>query len=169
MLRIFCFLIVWCPLAMPAAAQSPRTWRVPLAACKAMGGRAEAMCGSYEVFEDRAAGSGRKIKLNLMVMPALDPKPAPDALFLLAGGPGEGAVQSFPAMAMQYRQKRDVVLVDQRGAGGSNRLTCDLDEGPAAAFARLLPLDKLRRCREQLEKTADLRQYTTSVAMDDLD
>lgn len=127
------------------------------------------MCGSYQVFENRAAHSGRKIKLNLMVMPALDTTPQPDPLFMLAGGPGEGAVQAFPGLAMQFRQKRDVVLVDQRGAGGSNRLTCDLDEGPAAAFARLLPLDKLRRCREQLETSADLRQYTTSVAMDDLD
>lgn len=162
--------IVWiCVIALPAAAQSTRTWRIPLSTCKVMGGPAEAMCGSYEVFEDRAAQSGRKIKLNLLVMPAADATPQPDPLFLLAGGPGEAAVQAYPALAMQYRQKRDVVLVDQRGAGGSNRLTCDLDEGPAAAFARLLPLDKLRRCREQLEKSADLRQYTTSVAMDDLD
>ena len=117
MLRIFCSLIAWCLVAMPTAAQSPRTWRLPLTACKAMGGRAEGMCGSYEVFENRAAQSGRKIKLNLMVMPALDAAFQPDATFLLAGGPGEAAVQSFPALAMQFRQKRDVVLIDQRGAG----------------------------------------------------
>jgi pimeloyl-ACP methyl ester carboxylesterase len=163
------FLAAFFLLAVPAAAQSSRTWRIPLTPCKAAGGRAEAVCGSYEVFENRAARAGRKIKLNLMVVPAQDAKPEPDPVFLLAGGPGEGAVQTFQAVALQFRQKRDVVLVDQRGAGESNRLTCDLDEGVSAAFSRLLPLDKLAACRQQLEKTADLRQYTTSVAMDDLD
>src|SRR5579862_6424172 len=113
-------------MAVSAAAQSARTWPIPLTSCKAAGGRAEAMCGGYEVFENRAARSGRKIKLNLMVIPAADPKPEPDPVFLLAGGPGEGAVQTFQAMALQFRQKRDVVLVDQRGAGQSNLLTCDL-------------------------------------------
>ncbi|SPE37907.1 Hydrolase, alpha/beta hydrolase fold protein [Candidatus Sulfopaludibacter sp. SbA3] len=161
MLRFSVFL-----MATLAAAQ---TVHVPLTACKAAGGRAEALCGKYEVFENRATKSGRQIKLNLMVLRAVDAKPEPDPVFLLAGGPGQAAVQTFQGLALQYRQKRDVVLVDQRGAGESNPLRCDLDEGVAAAFARLLPLDKLARCRDQLEKTADLRQYTTSVAMDDLD
>ena len=166
MIRILGFLIAGCCLA---AAQSPRAWPIPLTACKAMGGRAEAVCGSYEVFENRAARSGRKIKLNLMVFPAQDAAPLPDPVVPLAGGPGEAAVQTYQGLAMQYQQKRDVLLVDQRGTGGSNLLTCNLMEDVASAFARIIPVDKLRSCREQLEKTADLRQYTTSVAMDDLD
>lgn len=128
-----------------------------------------AMCGSYEVFEDRAAHSGRKITLNLMVIPAMADKPEADPVFLLAGGPGDSAVQSLPWLGQEFRQKRDVVLIDQRGAGGSNPLTCNLDEGVSAAFSRLLPLEKLKHCRDELEKSADLRKYTTSIAMDDLD
>lgn len=164
--RIFGVLIAGCSLS---AAPSPRAWTIPLTACKAMGGRAEAMCGSYEVFENRAARSGRKIKLNLMVFPALDAAPLSDPLFPLAGGPGEAAVQAYQGLAMQYHQKRDVVLVDQRGTGGSNLLTCNWKEDVASSFARIVPIDELRSCREQLAKTADLRQYITSVAMDDLD
>jgi len=164
MRRAFCFLIT-----LSVAAQAARPWRIPLNPCKTADGGGEAMCGAYEVFENRAARSGRKIKLNLMVVPASDPQPLPDAFFPIAGGPGQAAVNRFQGLAVQLHQKRDVVLLDQRGSGGSNPLKCDLDEGVAAAFDRLLPLDKLRRCRDQLEKTADLRLYTTSVAMDDLD
>ena len=147
----------------------PRAWGIPLSACEAVAGREKAMCGSYEVFEDRAARSGRKIKLNLMVLPAAADKPEPDPVFLIDGGPGGSAVQDYRGFGQVFRQKRDVILIDQRGAGSSNRLVCDLDEGVSAAFSRLLPLDKLRHCRDELEKTSDLRMYTTSIAMDDLD
>jgi pimeloyl-ACP methyl ester carboxylesterase len=162
-------LILYFLAVSAAACQTSRTWPIPLTPCKAAGGRSEGFCGTYEVFENRASRSGRKIKLNLMVLPTHAAKPQPDPVFLLAGGPGESAVQAFPGLEQQLSPDRDAVLVDQRGAGASNRLACDLDEGPAAAFSRLAPLDKLRQCRDQLEKTADLRQYVTSVAMDDLD
>ncbi len=146
----------------------PRVWGIPLSACEAVAGREKAMCGSYEVFEDRAARSGRKLKLNLMILPATADKPEPDPVFLIAGGPGESAVRDEAGFGHFFRQNRDVVLIDQRGAGGSNPLACDVDEGVSAAFRRLLPLEKLRHCRDELEKRADLRMYTTSLAMDDL-
>jgi pimeloyl-ACP methyl ester carboxylesterase len=147
----------------------PRVWGIPLSACEAVGGREKAVCGSYEVFEDRTARSGRKLKLNLMVLPATADKPEPDPVFLIGGGPGESAVQDEAGFGTLFQKNRDVVLIDQRGAGGSNRLACDIDEGVSAAFSRILPLEKLRRCRDELEKVADLRMYTTSIAMDDLD
>lgn len=152
-----------------APAPSPRVWSIPLVPCRDAARRNAAVCGSYEVFEDRAAHSGRKIALNLMVIPAMAEKSEADPVFLLAGGPGESAVQWGGGLGQEFRQKRDVVLIDQRGAGGSNPLKCFLDQGVSAAFSRLLPLDKLRQCRDELEKSADLRMYTTSIAMDDLD
>jgi len=137
-----------------------RTWRIPLTPCKAARGRVEAMCGSYEVFEDRAARAGRKIKLNLMVLPATAEKAELDPVFLIDGGPGMSAVQDYPVFGQLFRKKRDVVIIDQRGAGGSNLLTCDFNDGVAAAFAHLLPLDRVKPCIEELEKIADLRFYT---------
>jgi pimeloyl-ACP methyl ester carboxylesterase len=127
------------------------------------------MCGSYEVFEDRAAHAGRKIKLNLMVLPATAEKPEPDPVFLIVGGPGLSAVQDSPSLGQLFRKKRYVVIIDQRGAGGSNCLTCNFNDGVAASFAHILPLDRVKPCVEELEKIADLRFYTTSIAMDDLD
>lgn len=132
----------------------------------------DALCGQYEVFEDRAAKSGRTIALNLILLPALTAKPAADALFYLMGGPGGAATAVAPASFMpRLRRERDVVLVDQRGTGGSNPLGCNLygDKPDIGAYFAAYPVDKLRSCREQLEKVANLKLYTTSIAMDDLD
>jgi pimeloyl-ACP methyl ester carboxylesterase len=71
----------------------------------------------------------------------------------------------------RLHRERDVVLVDQRGTGGSNPLGCNLfgDKPDMQSWFAAYPLDKLSICREQLEKVANLKLYTTSIAMDDLD
>lgn len=136
-----------------------------------------ARCGKYEVFEDRAARSGRKITLNVMVLPATGDRSAPDPLFFLAGGPGQSAVAIATAGGKKFmsevRRERDIVLVDQRGTGGSHPLNCTLNNGPSDLrsyfFEELFPADRLRACRAELEKDANLALYTTQIAMDDLD
>jgi hypothetical protein len=44
--------------------------------------------------EDRAEPSGRQIDLYVAVIPANKRSPEPDPLFLLAGGPGQSAVET---------------------------------------------------------------------------
>jgi pimeloyl-ACP methyl ester carboxylesterase len=136
----------------------------------------EALCGKYEVFEDRAARNGRKIGLNILVLPALQHDHAADPVFWLHGGPGAPATQAAPAARGGFlellRKDRDLVFVDQRGTGDSNGLQCDLGDDPGELrtfFGPLFPAEKVRTCREQLEKRADLKLYTTPIAMDDLD
>src|SRR5882724_6689100 len=149
--------------------------RVSLQPCKVAGLDEEVRCGTYEVYEDRAAKSGRKIALNIVVVPALSAKPAPDPLFWLEGGPGIGATGSaFAARAYlsDVRKNRDLVFVDQRGTGKSNPLVCDVGDSPddLQKFFGGTPLrESLRTCRETLEKIANLKLYTTPIAMDDLD
>lgn len=133
----------------------------------------DALCGKYEVFEDREARAGRKISLNVLVLPALNGKPAPDPVFYLAGGPGAAATGYAEAAFMAgLRRTRDVVLVDQRGTGESNPLRCQLYGDPddmRGYFGEAFPADAVRACRAQLERVADLRLYTTPVAVADLD
>jgi pimeloyl-ACP methyl ester carboxylesterase len=58
------------------------------------------------------------------VLPALAAHPEPDPIFILNGGPGEGAVDSAPGLATDpLRRRRDIVLVDTRGTGASNPLS----------------------------------------------
>jgi pimeloyl-ACP methyl ester carboxylesterase len=72
-----------------------------------------------------------------------------------------------PAFTRIHRD-RDIVLVDQRGTGRSNRLDCNFDED--ADFARADPgevQEQTRTCLAAMK--ADARFYTTSVAVQDLD
>src|SRR6185436_8567369 len=117
---------------------------------------------------------GRKIELRVVVLPALGPDAAPDPMFEFAGGPGASASNEVRGWAEQreLRAHRDVVLVDQRGTGGSHRLDCKIPRDPGdvqAYFEPSLPVAEVRRCRTELDAIADLSQYTTSIAADDLD
>ncbi len=134
----------------------------------------KARCGALEVFEDRHRRAGRKIALKIIVYPATGENKAPDPLFYIPGGPGSSATEDAPFVAQQtarIREHRDLVFVDQRGTGGSNPLNCILFN-PADLQSYLgdyFPLPDVRKCRVELERKADLRLYTTSIAMDDLE
>jgi len=95
---------------------------VTLTPCRLRGVDGEARCGSYEVYEDRRARKGRRIALKIAVLPALGSKPLPEALFILAGGPGQPATENADFIARTFakvRQERDIVMVDQRGTDES--------------------------------------------------
>lgn len=138
------------------------------------GAKEAARCGTYEVFENRAAKVGRRIKLKIVVFPATGPDKAPDPLFYIPGGPGSSATEDAPYVARELakiRERRDLVFVDQRGTGGSNPLNCDFfnPSDLTSYLGHYFPLEDVRRCRARLEPQADLKLYTTPIAMDDLD
>jgi pimeloyl-ACP methyl ester carboxylesterase len=127
-----------------------------------------ARCGVVEVPENRAQPAGRRIRLAVAVVPSTARRPEPDPVFMLAGGPGQAAREAFPPAAPAFRgilRERDVVLVDQRGTGESNPLSCELsdDERSSAEGAR----ERALRCLARLD--ADPRYYTTSDAVLDLE
>src|SRR5260370_21085122 len=111
--------------------------------CTSAEGPTDAYCGKVSVWEDRAARSGRKLSLKVVLLPALRREPAPDPIFFLAGGPGQGAAK----MARQIREMfrtlqtdRDMVLADQRGTGDSGPPECKpatekLDGNPRAGIS----------------------------------
>ena len=144
---------------------------LPLEDCaltSAVGNQVDARCGTLTVPEDRANPNGRKIELNVAVIPAIKRNPEADALFLLAGGPGQSAIEAYPAMIslmFQIHENRDIVLVDQRGTGKSNPLKCLGPEDESLTDEQVLA--KLKACPETLD--ADLRFYNTEIAMTDLD
>lgn len=132
-------------------------------------------CGELEVWEDREGREGRRIALRVVRLGATESETRPDPLFPILGGPGQSVVESAAGMAAGFaevRRERDVVLVDQRGTGGSNGLDCPLFGPPEDAQAFLvafLPVESVQRCRGVLEERADLRMYGTHLAADDLD
>jgi pimeloyl-ACP methyl ester carboxylesterase len=132
-------------------------------------GQAESLrCGTLEVPEDRSQPDGRRIALNLLVIPAVAPDPAFAPLYDLAGGPGlaaTGSADFYLTIGAMHRQKRDVVLVDQRGTGKSAPLLCPELAGTGARY----PAGKVRACRKRLGQQAALAHYTTAESVADLE
>lgn len=129
----------------------------------------QALCTTFTVPEDRAHPSAKKIGLRVAWLRARASNPKPDALFFIAGGPGQASTEAFLEEAAAFdriRSEHDIVLVDQRGTGGSNRLDCpDLPDGAKPGDAVVTAA--VQACLKQLP--GDPRFYTTTVAVQDLD
>lgn len=139
--------------------------------CRLPGVDVAARCARHEVWEDRESKSGRRISLNIAIVPAKLRNKEPDPVVVFAGGPGQGAV-SLAAQVMplfsRLNDARDIVFLDQRGTGQSNPLDCEDDQGTLQSlFEDALPERVVARCLEQLE--ADPRQYVTALAIEDLE
>jgi len=166
--------LVWAQA--PASAAAPQG-AVALQPCEVPGVVGGGRCGTYVVYENRTGRNGRQIALNIVVVPALDGTRTSEPVFWLEGGPGGAATQATGPVSQNYlrelRGHRDLVFVDQRGTGKSNPLKCDdIGETPAnldGYFGKLFPRHLIRSCIEKLSKVADLTQYSTGIAMDDLD
>lgn len=131
-----------------------------------------ARCGKFAVSEDPEDPDGKWIELAVAVVPAIATRPKPDPLFLLAGGPGQGAIEGFVPLLGAFagiHRERDLVMVDQRGTGGSNRLDCDMaDDALESAEVSPAEIRKLgQECLSKLPGRAEF--YTTSIAVRDLD
>lgn len=163
---------------LPMAAQARTLGSLEFTPCTLASPQApaavEAQCATLEVPENHAAPDGRRIALALAWLPA-ERDAAPDPVFMLAGGPGQSARESFPGIAPAFaetRRRRHILLLDQRGTGESNRLACRGAEGRSAIAEEATPEAGqafAERCRDELQQRADLRFYTTTDAIADLD
>jgi len=133
-----------------------------------------AQCAALDVPEDRARPGGRRVQLAIALVPSEAKRPRPDPVFMLAGGPGQSARESYPSVASAFREvlrERHVVLIDQRGTGGSNPLACREEEGAGTGGSDEADADASRRFAERClaELDGDPRFYTTSDAVLDLE
>ncbi len=139
-------------------------------ACFLEGLREAVRCHEITVPLDHDAPDGETITLFAAVLSAREAGGPPDPLFLLAGGPGQAA-STFGALVNQsfdrVRRRRDIVLLDQRGTGRSNRLPCDMGDNVFQAFDAALIEDTLRTCAD--EAGLDVRYFQTEDAARDLD
>ncbi len=128
--------------------------------------------GQMTVFENRQAGSGRQLQLDVVVLHANGADPNPDPMFVLLGGPGLAAAGHYQSYQQSWmREDRDLVFVSQRGTGGSNRLdfpTPHKKAGPQQYLDPFFDPGAAPYAIEQLSRRADLRMYSTPLAMDDL-
>lgn len=153
----------WAALAAP---------RLPsLVPCRPNDAPESVLCGTIEVWEDRTAAAGRRLALDVIVVPAQTDDPPDDPVFVFEGGPGGAATKRlFASIYAGPVRRRDIVLVDQRGTGGSHRLECawrrDAEPGQ---LAEMYPAAEVERCAAELAERADLRLYTTTHFVDDIE
>ena len=178
---------------VPAAASSspaekslpPRHWQLgtlSLTSCELphphSGATTAAWCTDFDVAENPAQPEGRHIGLHLAVIRSDAGKPDADIVVMLAGGPGEAATRDFADTGVYagVLKHHDVLLLDQRGTGGSNPLSCQKTEETLRAQARASEApspDEIRgrvaSCLAEVQKEADPRYYTTTLAVGDLE
>jgi pimeloyl-ACP methyl ester carboxylesterase len=157
---------------MPTA--SPAQPVIPLEPCQlsAPGApmRLPAKCRTLSVYEDRAVVSGRQINLRVAVLAAISRTPAPDPLVFITGGPGGASTQDYVQLAGAFRrinEKRDIILMDQRGTGGSHPLVCPSPDDAQDTSSDAVRQAWIESCLKQLN--ADPKFYTTQAAVNDLD
>jgi pimeloyl-ACP methyl ester carboxylesterase len=161
--------------AMPAQAADEAP--PGLALCRLEGVENDAWCGKLSRPLDPAQPAGTQIDIHYAVLPALARRKLPDPVFVFAGGPGQSAIDLAGPMSRvlsRFMNRRDVVLVDQRGTGRSAPLMCDTPS-PLQPLAALVdaqqPLQRLNQCRDKLAARPEgrLGLYTTTIAMADID
>lgn len=162
--------------ALPVTGHARAAGRLPLSPCELRQSEEltliEARCGRLAVAENPAAPHGRQIELRVAVVPAVSTRKLPDPLFILAGGPGMAATSFYASVAPVFEpihRDRDIVLLDQRGTGGSNALNCESSEEDLYQSSTAQIVAETQRCLKMLSARADVRFYTTSLAVQDLD
>ena len=147
--------------------------------CRVFGISTEVLCGSVKrplQPQTGTAPAGVQIDVHFVVVPALARRKLPDPVFMLAGGPGQSAIALAPLVMRQLARannRRDIVLVDQRGTGKSAPLECPREEDLPLAqqVDTQIQAAALARCLEALKKLpyGDLRFFTTVQASQDLE
>ncbi len=136
-----------------------------------------AFCAPFSVPEDWDHPQGRRIDLKLAMVRSAAALAQRDPVLLLAGGPGQAATEVWARGAGGFArllEHRNVLLLDQRGTGGSHPLDCGqaLDD-TAAPSANTIDFAKVRAatraCLDEVAKNSDPAQYTTTAAVHDLE
>ena len=145
-----------------------------LDSCRVDGFAQQVRCGQIQRPLNPDQPQGKQIAVHFIVLPAQDKNKAPDPIFLLAGGPGQSAIKVaswIQAVFEKLQRRHDLVFVDQRGTGQSAPLECQDADGLEGIGDADYGIQQMLKCRDRLEKLpwGDLRFYTTSIAMQDLD
>ncbi len=133
-----------------------------------------ARCTTLDVPLDHVEPGGEKISLHVAVLSARAARPEADPIVLITGGPGQSASQSLVELRHVFQglsERRDIVVVDQRGTGASSALRCPgmtVVDDPFALHADTAPaMQRIAGCREQLDH--DPRHFNSDAAVADLE
>jgi pimeloyl-ACP methyl ester carboxylesterase len=168
-----------CGAGLAATPASFKSGPCPAEQAKALASL-KAACGTLTVPENRSKPGEGKVQLPVVIVPSKTQPAAPDPVLYMAGGPGaNGIAQAEELARVGLNQKRDLIIMNQRGNAYSlPNLACpELDRDYAAAVA--LPLDSkatetahvaaTKACHDRLVAAGiDLSAFNTAGSAADL-
>lgn len=155
-------------IAIPALAQAATK------PCRLPDFPQEVQCGKIQRPLNPAQADGKKIDIHFVVVPSQDRNKLKDAVFLLAGGPGQSAIELAgfgQAVFGRLNRRRDLVFVDQRGTGRSAPLHCPELENNSEVIDNETMLKMTDACMKNLQTLpyGELQYFSTSIAVQDLE
>ncbi len=138
----------------------------------------DAYCTDFAVSENHADAHSRRITLKVAIVKSDAAQPDADLVTFLDGGPGGAATDDYPVVAAAFaplRQQHHILLIDQRGTGGSNALDCQHLRNTITDRLEELGGDQARAqavlddCLKEISTNADPQFYTTTDAAQDLE
>jgi pimeloyl-ACP methyl ester carboxylesterase len=137
------------------------------------GATTPAFCALFAQPENRAAPAQRMIDLKLALIRSDAEAADADIVVFLAGGPGQAATETWPQVAGAFaplRKHHHILLLDQRGTGGSHPLSCNsAKDADQDSFDLETVRRHMRDCLATVAKNADPGAYTTTSAVEDLE
>jgi pimeloyl-ACP methyl ester carboxylesterase len=163
---------------VPRFEAGPCMFTLPLSAIDAN----NIKCGYLIVHEEHADPSSPTIRLAVAILPSTGPNPKSDPIVFNQGGPGFGSIDTYVALLVNspFREKRSLVIFDQRGTGYSKpALACPevidetiatLNQNLKAAEANKQYNDAALKCRDRLVQSGvNLSAYNTQENAGDID
>lgn len=122
-------------------------------------------CGVFTVPQNWDDPDGHNLDLAFVVVEATGEQPASDTLLFLSGGPGQNAILKPIGSYQNLRTDRDIIRLDQRGTGFSQRL--GWEECLVLALQNDAPPDQI----EALQAAAynPLEEGSTPLNLNELD
>ena len=171
------------PTPAPTPAPTPVPARFEAGPCQFPVPEGKIDCGVLFVPEDRSEPNSPLIQLPVAVIRSSNPKPAPDPVVYLNGGPGAYSLDNLSFLPVLFKEvlaNRDLIVFDQRGAGyASPSLNCpeaddqfyqDLGKNLTQEEAQQHRVQAMHACRERLIKQGvNLAAYTSAANAADVD
>lgn len=161
LVALLCFVLLG---VVPPAAADERDVPVGSLVLKRCDVAPGALCGSIRREWEPGRPEEGTVRVGFVLIPSKDTsRPALGTLVPHEGGPGystTGSVGSFLRMYGALRQRRNVLLVDQRGTGRSEPIDC-----PGLQNLRIGYSVAAGRCGRKLGDRAD--DYSTALSADD--
>ncbi|MCB0778856.1 MAG: alpha/beta hydrolase [Flavobacteriales bacterium] len=160
---------------VPDSLVAPALERYPmLSECTIPDFPEKVLCGTLEVYENYSTQKGKRIPIDVIVLPSRSLEPSSSAFTLHWGGNGDAARNKIwffrPGGAADViRSTRDVVLMDDRGTGASNIRCAAMDSLKPYSYAFVYDRELILDCLDEVQGKVDLDLYDTPGVVRDYD